>query len=266
MSIGGARASGPTRPFPGLQNFKQSGGQGGVSVAVTLRSRVTSFSNSHCVQERVRARPGFAETQLQCEQHDSSEADASDVSLHLQLLPVLSPLREVLNAILDGSARGSIWAQLVEVGDALEVLIAGQILAHPSDVLAQNTGGTENPLMAAGEQIPPWSQAVDSIHAILEELATYPVSFIEINPGSGNRGSPEQTLGNDGGIVIAITVWETIAGDKNRLHREPEQQDDQGAQHRGNLRLVSRIAATGADDYLQSTWRSTSCNSGDQQP
>ena len=92
--------------------------------------------------------------------------------------PVLSPLREVLNAILDGSARGTVWAQLVAVGDALEVLIAGQILAHLSDVLTQNEGGTENPLMTAGDQIPPWCQAVDSIHAILGELSTYPVSFL----------------------------------------------------------------------------------------
>ena len=72
-----------------------------------------------------------------------------DITLHLQLPSILSPLREVLNAILDGSARGSIWAQLVAVGDALQVLIVG-----PSDVLAQNSAGNENPLMAAGNRYP----------------------------------------------------------------------------------------------------------------
>ena len=154
-----------------------------------------------------------------------------DITLHMQLPSILSPLREVLNAILDGSARGSIWARLVAVGDALEVLIVGETLAHPSDVLAQNSGGNENPLMAAGEQIPAWTQAVDSIHAILGELPTYPTSFLPtIQEAAMNlvRGTsrliPAEEQGQPG-TEAGERWWHADRhhglGDQRRVHEPP---------------------------------------------
>ena len=83
------------------------------------------------------------------------------------------------------------------VGDALEVLIADQILAHPSDVLAQclGGGGTNTPM-------------VSSIQAIIGELPSYPSSFLPtLQEAAMNlvRGAsrliPEEQRGQPGDAV-----------------------------------------------------------------
>ncbi|CAE6957057.1 nipblb [Symbiodinium sp. CCMP2592] len=103
--------------------------------------------------------------------------DQSDVAVHIQLPPVLTPLREVLNSILHGGTNTN-WHQLVAVGDALEVLVAGQVLSHPADVVTQNDGGTESNLLPGTQPVAGWSHAVDVLHAIRLELPSYPQAFL----------------------------------------------------------------------------------------
>ena len=62
--------------------------------------------------------------------------------MHVQLPPVLTPLREVLSEILAGTPGGPrTWAKLVAVAEALEALLKGVMLAHPADVVTLSQGG-----------------------------------------------------------------------------------------------------------------------------
>ena len=71
----------------------------------------------------------------------------SDVEVHLQLPPTLAALRGILNNILDQQTNPNTWATMIEVGEALEQLVQGQPLAHPSDTLCMQDGGHDTNLV-----------------------------------------------------------------------------------------------------------------------
>ena len=102
-----------------------------------------------------------------------------DVAVHIQLPPVLSPLREVLNVILEGGTMDTnLWARLVAVGEALCDLVSGNTLAHPADVLLQAGGGVESALVQNRDMIPEWYRAVEILRGMLREVSTWPENML----------------------------------------------------------------------------------------
>ena len=102
-----------------------------------------------------------------------------DVAVHIQLPPVLSPLREVLNVILEGGAADAgLWARLVAVGEALHDLVAGNTLAHQADVLLQANGGVESALVQHQDAIPEWYRATEVLRGMLRGVRTWPVHML----------------------------------------------------------------------------------------
>ena len=76
--------------------------------------------------------------------------DRGSIAVHVQLPPVLTPLREILDQMLQGQpGDATTWARLVAVAEAFEALISGDTLTHPADVLGQSQGGTASPLLCA---------------------------------------------------------------------------------------------------------------------
>ena len=70
--------------------------------------------------------------------------EQGDVGVHIQLPPILMPLREILCDILEGRPGGpELWAKLVAVAEALEALLMGNTLAHPADVVMLSEGGDQ---------------------------------------------------------------------------------------------------------------------------
>ena len=101
--------------------------------------------------------------------------DQGDIAVHVQLPPVLTPLREILDLLLRGQPGGTtLWARLVAVADALESLIDGGILAHPSDVLAIQQGGLETALLCENVPVPEWYNAVETLRRLLGEIHRWP--------------------------------------------------------------------------------------------
>ena len=102
-----------------------------------------------------------------------------DVAVHIQLPPVLSPLREVLNVILDGGTMdASLWARLVAVGEALCDLVSGYTLAHPADVLLQANGGVESTFVQNHDMVPEWYRAVEILRGMMREVNTWPAHML----------------------------------------------------------------------------------------
>ena len=64
------------------------------------------------------------------------------------------------------------------VADALESLVTGNTLAHPSDVLALHQGGTETHLLCDGEPVPQWYAAVETLRRLLQERHQWPVHVL----------------------------------------------------------------------------------------
>ena len=105
--------------------------------------------------------------------------DQGNVAVHVQLPPVLTLLREILDLLLREQPGGtSIWARMVAVADALENLIAGNSLAHPADVLAIQEGGVDTALMCADVPVPEWYQAVETLRRLLSEVCRWPAHML----------------------------------------------------------------------------------------
>ena len=79
-----------------------------------------------------------------------------NIAVHVQLPPVLTPLREILDGIFGEKPGGSqTWAKLVAVAEALEALLQGDVLAHLSDVVALSQGGADTSLLQTGGLLKP---------------------------------------------------------------------------------------------------------------
>ena len=88
--------------------------------------------------------------------------DQGNVAVHVQLPPVLTPLREILDLLLREQPGGtSIWARMVAVADALENFIAGNSLAHPADVLAIQEVGVDTLTCRYPNGTKLWKPSVD---------------------------------------------------------------------------------------------------------
>ena len=66
---------------------------------------------------------------------------SDDIAVRIQVPPVITPLRGILEHVLHGSATADDWASLVAVAEALEALCVGTDLVHPADVLSLERGG-----------------------------------------------------------------------------------------------------------------------------
>ena len=143
--------------------------------------------------------------------------DQGSIAVHVQLPPVLTPLREILDQMLQGQpGNAATWARLVAVAEAFEALISGETLTHPSDVLGQSQGGTESPLLCAEGVAPDWYNAVETTttgprlaHA---GIANDPASSRQ--PGSGDchghpGAAPRRPGGMDAGTLVVHrkTPW-----------------------------------------------------------
>ena len=105
--------------------------------------------------------------------------DRGNVAVHVQLPPVLTPLREILDQMLRGQAGDAAsWARLVAVAEAFEALITRETLTHPSDVLGQSHGGTESPLLCAESLVPEWNQAVETLRGLLQQVPNWPTRVL----------------------------------------------------------------------------------------
>ena len=100
--------------------------------------------------------------------------EQANIAVHVQLPPVLTPLRGVLNDILAEKPGGTaMWAKLIAVTDALENLIAGNTLTHPADVVAIDCGAGDSTLMHA-EATPEWYLAVETLRSLLSQIRGWP--------------------------------------------------------------------------------------------
>ena len=105
--------------------------------------------------------------------------DRGNVAVHVQLPPVLTPLREILDQILRGQPGDvTMWARLVAVAEAFEALVTGNVLTHPADVVGQSQGEMESPLMCIEGTVPNWYRAVETLRALLQEVPQWPVRVL----------------------------------------------------------------------------------------
>ena len=72
---------------------------------------------------------------------------SDDIAVRIQVPPVITPLRGILEHVLHGSATADDWASLVAVAEALEALCVGTDLVHPADVLSLERGGEDTSLI-----------------------------------------------------------------------------------------------------------------------
>ena len=147
--------------------------------------------------------------------------EQANVAVHVQLPPILTPLREVLNEILSGNPGGtSQWAKLIAVAEALETLLSGNSLTHPANVISLDCGAGNSTLMHA-EAVPDWYKAVETLRSLLRQVRTWPPHMLPtIQEAAMNlvRGiaavTPEEVAGgsgsrNHGGTRTDIMAWGT---------------------------------------------------------
>ena len=137
--------------------------------------------------------------------------EQANVAVHVQLPPILTPLREVLNEILSGNPCGTTqWAKLIAVAEALETLLSGNLLTHPANVISLDCGAGDSTLMHA-EATPEWYKAVDSLRSLLRQVRTWPPHMLPtIQEAATNlvRG-------------IAAVTPEEVAGGEQQWKPEP---------------------------------------------
>ncbi|CAE7832636.1 ADCY10 [Symbiodinium sp. CCMP2592] len=156
---------------------------------------------------------------------------------------------KVLNAILDGGAQTANSAQLVEVGDTLEVFVAGQILSHPADVVSQSPGQTECSLMAAETATPHW----------LQEAAMNLVRGISRLIPEERHGLPGTQA--SGGLQNDTTAWGTydvLQLPSRHVNGEPTDL----AAHPQRKRRKDPTTVTGDEETWRSTSMSRACDRG----
>ncbi|CAE7203675.1 unnamed protein product [Symbiodinium sp. KB8] len=102
-----------------------------------------------------------------------------NIAVHVQLPPVLTPFREILDLLLREQPGGTaVWARLIAVAEALASLIEGNSLAHPSDVLAIQQGNTETALVCEENPVPDWYAAVETLRRLLREVHRWPQNML----------------------------------------------------------------------------------------
>ena len=137
--------------------------------------------------------------------------EQANIAVHVQLPPILTPLREVLNEILSGNPGGtSQWAKLIAVTEALETLLMGNSLTHPANVISLDCGAGDSTLMHT-EAAPEWYRAVETLRSLLRQVRTWPPHMLPtIREAAMNlvRG-------------IAAVTPEEVAGGETQWQPEP---------------------------------------------
>ena len=95
-----------------------------------------------------------------------------DVAVRIQLPPVVTPLRGILERILLGATSTDDWASLV----AMAALCTGNQLTHPADVVAINTGGIESTLVERVRGSEDWEMAIVTLQQLLGEVSNWPTA------------------------------------------------------------------------------------------
>eukprot|EP00439_Symbiodinium_sp_Y106_P009422 s2813_g1.t1 len=101
---------------------------------------------------------------------------ADDIAARVQLPPVLTPLRGVLERVLQRRTDSNDWAALVAVAEAMAALCSGSQLAHQADVVAIAAGGFDSPLLEGGQGHEEWETAVLLLRQLAGEIPNWPAS------------------------------------------------------------------------------------------
>eukprot|EP00439_Symbiodinium_sp_Y106_P055166 s2748_g7.t1 len=101
---------------------------------------------------------------------------AEDVAVRIQLPPVVTPLRGILERILLGTTSTDDWASLVAMAEAMAALCTGNQLAHPADVVAIDTGGIESTLVERVRGREDWEMAIVTLQQLLGEVNSWPAA------------------------------------------------------------------------------------------
>ena len=101
---------------------------------------------------------------------------ADDIAARVQLPPVLTPLRGVLERVLQRRTDSNDWAALVAVAEAMAALCSGSQLTHQADVVAIAAGGLDSPLLEGGQRHEEWETAVLLLRQLAGEIPNWPAS------------------------------------------------------------------------------------------
>ena len=101
---------------------------------------------------------------------------ADDIAVRVQLPPVLTPLRGILERVLRGRPDSNDLAALVAVAEAMSALCSGNQLAHQADVVAIAAGGFDSPLMEGGQGPEAWETAVLLLQQLAKKVSNWPTS------------------------------------------------------------------------------------------
>ncbi|CAE7686569.1 unnamed protein product [Symbiodinium necroappetens] len=183
--------------------------------------------------------------------------DRGSIAVHVQLPPVLTPLREILDQMLQGQpGDATTWARLVAVAEAFEALISGDTLTHPADVLGQSQGGTASPLLCADGVAPEWYNAVETLRGLLQQIPHWPTRVLPTIQQE-DRGNGRLT---SGGMQKDTMGWET----RHALQQGTALQAPRHvAAHFGVHEARVRTRAIDDDECWQSMFMATICDDGE---
>ena len=183
----------------------------------------------------------------------------SDVEVHLQLPPTLAALRGILNNILDQQTNPNTWATMIEVGEALEHLVQGQPLAHPSDTLCLQDGGHDTNLVEHDIDQARGSNFIEVTTALLHDVDYLPEDMLPAAQEAALRlvrriAARTPTMG-DGPQTGNATAWWQLdrhhgLGDYHTTEAQPRSPTSRVSSDSGE--------ATGADDSWACTPRTFS--------
>ena len=148
---------------------------------------------------------------------------AGNVQIHAQLPPLLTPLRDILNMILDGTMTQPSWASLEAVVDALKRVIGpcnvhlagdgGQTGGHAAETLQSSPSAAYH-----GDEA--WQADLGTLRSLLGNANSWPVQAVPVlqeaamQPVRGiARRTPEDMHEQPltGGMPIGIMEWGTSA-------------------------------------------------------
>ncbi|CAE7709541.1 unnamed protein product, partial [Symbiodinium necroappetens] len=151
---------------------------------------------------------------------------AGDVRIHAQLPPLLTPLREILSMILEGTVTSPAWNSLVSVTEALERVISPCAIqlsgecAQSSGDRAQLSAEQVNS-SSAGGQGAAWSDDLDTLRGLLRQAETWPLDALQMFQDLAMqlvRGIARRTPPEDRGQPTRSTLWDTHWWESERHH------------------------------------------------
>ena len=108
---------------------------------------------------------------------------AGNIPLHLRLPAVLTPLREILNVVLDGRADRHTWSRLIVVMNELELLLNDNRLAGDHEAVITVSEETTSGAAADHGTMPSppqWYQDVETLRDVLARVDDLPLHVLPI--------------------------------------------------------------------------------------